>query len=93
MLACIALWLVLSLRGTAGSTCWPVVTCLCQFAPGAAVNEQVLRVNNERFMVPEALFHPSDIGLDQAGELQCTLSVSWPDDQAVELSHVERFGV
>jgi hypothetical protein len=29
--------------------------------------EQVLTVNNERFMVPEALFHPSDIGMDQAG--------------------------
>lgn len=25
-------------------------------------------MNNERFMVPEALFHPSDIGLNQAGE-------------------------
>ena len=24
-------------------------------------------VNNERFMVPEALFHPSDIGMRQAG--------------------------
>jgi actin-related protein 6 len=24
-------------------------------------------VNNERFMVPEALFHPTDIGLNQAG--------------------------
>jgi len=27
----------------------------------------VLSVNNERFMVPEALFHPSDIGMHQAG--------------------------
>jgi actin-related protein 6 len=26
-----------------------------------------LHVNNERFMVPEALFSPSDIDLDQAG--------------------------
>lgn len=34
--------------------------------PSAGV-EQVLVVNNERFMVPEALFHPSDIGLNQAG--------------------------
>ncbi len=29
--------------------------------------EQVLQLNNERFMVPEALFSPSDIGLEQAG--------------------------
>lgn len=40
------------------------------FGTGAAANEQVLRVNNERFMVPEALFHPSDIGLNQAGEMR-----------------------
>ena len=33
----------------------------------AGVGEQVLLINNERFMVPEALFHPSDIGLPQAG--------------------------
>jgi actin-related protein 6 len=24
-------------------------------------------MNHERFMVPEALFHPSDLGIDQAG--------------------------
>lgn len=37
--------------------------------PGAvgSVGEQVLAVNNERFMVPEVLFNPTDIGLDQAG--------------------------
>ena len=29
--------------------------------------EQLLRVNNERFTVPELLFHPSDIGIQQAG--------------------------
>lgn len=29
--------------------------------------DQVLVLNNERFMVPEVLFHPSDIGLQQAG--------------------------
>jgi len=39
-------------------------------APGATPGhpgEQVLRMNNERFMVPEALFHPADLGLNQAG--------------------------
>ncbi|KAG2501776.1 hypothetical protein HYH03_000276 [Edaphochlamys debaryana] len=29
--------------------------------------DQVLVLNNERFMVPELLFHPLDIGLQQAG--------------------------
>lgn len=29
--------------------------------------EQVLAVNNERFMVPEILFNPTDIGLNQSG--------------------------
>jgi len=29
--------------------------------------EQLLRVNNERFTVPEVLFHPSDIGIQQMG--------------------------
>ncbi|KAI9101969.1 actin-like protein ARP6 [Phlyctochytrium arcticum] len=28
---------------------------------------QLLELNNERFTVPELLFHPSDIGIDQAG--------------------------
>jgi actin-related protein 6 len=30
-------------------------------------DSQCLAMGNERFMVPEALFHPSDIGLRQAG--------------------------
>ncbi|GBF91703.1 hypothetical protein Rsub_04007 [Raphidocelis subcapitata] len=34
---------------------------------GAAAAEQVLVLNNELFMVPEALFRPTDIGLQQAG--------------------------
>jgi len=29
--------------------------------------EQLIRMNNERFMVPEVLFHPSDIGINQMG--------------------------
>jgi actin-related protein 6 len=28
---------------------------------------QTLRLNNERFAVPELLFHPSDIGIQQKG--------------------------
>lgn len=30
-------------------------------------SDQILTMNNERFMIPEILMHPSDIGLDQAG--------------------------
>ena len=29
--------------------------------------EQLLRINNERFTIPEILFHPSDIGIQQMG--------------------------
>eukprot|EP00743_Colponemidia_sp_Colp-15_P007935 GILK01008594.1.p1 GENE.GILK01008594.1~~GILK01008594.1.p1 ORF type:complete len:418 (+),score=55.78 GILK01008594.1:54-1307(+) len=36
-------------------------------APGRSMEEQVLILSNERISVPEVLFHPSDIGLDQAG--------------------------
>lgn len=31
------------------------------------LSEQVLYLNNERFTVPEVLFHPLDIGMNQAG--------------------------
>ncbi|KAF9943143.1 Actin- protein 6 [Mortierella alpina] len=34
---------------------------------GANDEEQILPMNNERFTVPEILFNPSDIGMDQAG--------------------------
>lgn len=30
-------------------------------------NEQIIRLNNERFTVPELLFHPSDIGIEEMG--------------------------
>lgn len=30
-------------------------------------SEQILRLNNERFAVPEMLFHPSDIGIQEMG--------------------------
>ncbi|KAJ2785288.1 Actin- protein 6 [Coemansia javaensis] len=36
-------------------------------AAGAAAGAQVLPLGNERFAVPEALFHPSDVGLAQGG--------------------------
>jgi len=32
-----------------------------------AEGEQIIRMNNERFAVPELLFNPSDIGIEQAG--------------------------
>ena len=43
--------------------------------PGVKVshpNHQTLGMGNERFMVPEALFHPSDVGLAQAGVAEAT---------------------
>nr|ACO11440.1 Actin-related protein 6 [Caligus rogercresseyi] len=35
--------------------------------PSEASDEQVLRLNNERFTVPEILFSPSDVGVSQLG--------------------------
>ena len=35
----------------------------------------MLLLNNERFLVPELLFHPRDIGLDQAGLPEATMQV------------------
>ncbi|KAK4885459.1 hypothetical protein RN001_001730 [Aquatica leii] len=32
---------------------------------------QILRLNNERFTVPELLFHPSDIGIESVGIVEC----------------------
>mmetsp|Transcript_11212 Transcript_11212/g.30563 ORF Transcript_11212/g.30563 Transcript_11212/m.30563 type:complete len:204 (+) Transcript_11212:1122-1733(+) len=49
-------------------------------AAAAAAGEQVLPLNNERFMVPEVLFHPSDIGLMQAGVAEAVV-------QAVQSVH------
>lgn len=34
-----------------------------KYKPG----EQILRLANERFAVPEMLFHPSDIGIQEMG--------------------------
>ena len=34
-------------------------------------SQQVITLLNERFMVPEALFYPSDIGLRQGGIAEC----------------------
>ena len=33
----------------------------------SAPEEQILRLNNERFAVPEIIFHPSDVGISQMG--------------------------
>ncbi|GLC40786.1 hypothetical protein PLESTB_000022800 [Pleodorina starrii] len=43
-------------------------------------SDQVLVLNNERFMVPELLFHPDDIGLGQAGVAEAVV-------QAVTATH------
>ncbi|KAK9458294.1 actin family [Dipodascopsis uninucleata] len=61
-------------------------------------DEQVLRLTNERFSVPEILFRPSDIGLQQAGlpevVMQAVEAVSQGDDdiRALLYTHVEFIG-
>lgn len=35
-------------------------------------HEQILAMESERFAVPEVLFHPNDIGIDQAGIVEST---------------------
>jgi actin-related protein 6 len=42
---------------------------------GASKNSdfQILRLNNERFAVPEILFHPSDVGINQMGIGEATI--------------------
>lgn len=44
-------------------------------------NEQILRLNNERFTVPEVLFHPSDVGIKQQGITEAITAVieSFPE--------------
>jgi actin-related protein 6 len=40
---------------------------------GAPDDEQVMVLGNERFAVPELLFNPADVGLKQAGVVECVL--------------------
>ena len=54
-------------------------------APKGGPDEQVIRLLNERFTVPEILFHPSDIGIQQMGipeaivnSVQGTPKKMWP---------------
>ena len=47
--------------------CCRVVEAKAQHAAAGHAKPATLHVNNERFLVPEALFCPSDIGVDQAG--------------------------
>ncbi|CAH1132653.1 unnamed protein product [Ceutorhynchus assimilis] len=46
-------------------------------------NYQILRLNNERFIVPEILFHPSDIGIKSMGIAEAIVDsiCSCPQDQ------------
>ena len=41
-----------------------------------AEGEQIIRMNNERFAVPELLFNPSDIGIEQESVVDLSLSSS-----------------
>lgn len=37
---------------------------------------QILRLNNERFIIPELLFHPSDVGIQQQGIAEAVLNAA-----------------
>ena len=53
--------------------------------------EQVLALNNERFTVPELLFHPSDIALKQAGVAELVMEAAQgvhPDLQQLLYSNI-----
>ncbi|KAJ7294328.1 hypothetical protein O6H91_10G109500 [Diphasiastrum complanatum] len=55
------------------------------------VDEQELTLTNERFMVPEMLFHPADLGMEEAGLAECivrAVSACHPDLQALFYSSV-----
>jgi len=41
-----------------------------------AVEEQVLSLSNERIALPEVLFSPTDIGLEQAGVAECVVQAT-----------------
>lgn len=46
--------------------------------PGATSkeeNEQLIHLKNERFAIPEILFHPSDIGINQMGLTEAIAAV------------------
>ncbi|CAJ0631561.1 11716_t:CDS:10 [Entrophospora sp. SA101] len=54
-------------------------------------DEQVLYMNNERFTVPEILFNPSDIGMDQAGipeAIVASINSISPDTQGLFYENV-----
>nr|QBK96588.1 actin-related protein 6 [Huperzia serrata] len=55
------------------------------------VDEQELTLTNERFMVPEMLFHPADLGMEEAGLAECivrAVSACHPDLQGLFYSSV-----
>ncbi|KAJ8950169.1 hypothetical protein NQ314_008022 [Rhamnusium bicolor] len=51
-------------------------------------NCQILRLNNERFIVPEILFHPSDIGMKSMGIAEAVVKAIYccPKDQQENLA-------
>lgn len=50
-------------------------------------DEQVLTMNNERFTVPEILFNPSDIGMDQAGISEAIVDAISSCDEGTDQQH------
>lgn len=63
----------------------PTVTSRARKMAAVASNEDVLTLRNERFVVPELLFNPSDVGMHQSGlaelvmeSLSCLPIGLWP---------------
>ena len=46
--------------------------------------KQVIRMNNERFAVPEVLFSPADIGIQQMGVAECIMHAIGKLDQTCQ---------
>lgn len=53
--------------------------------------EQILPMNNERFTVPEILFNPSDIGMDQAGIPEAIVDAISACDEGKSMSYFFTF--
>ncbi|CAJ0631565.1 11718_t:CDS:10 [Entrophospora sp. SA101] len=59
-------------------------------------DEQVLYMNNERFTVPEILFNPSDIGMDQAGipeAIVASINSISPDIFPFQINNIDTQGL
>ncbi|KAK0462060.1 actin-related protein Arp6 [Desarmillaria tabescens] len=69
--------------------------CECEGSPGIRRPGQVLVMNNERFSVPEVIFRPDDIGLNQlglAGTIASSISLLPEDLQPMFWANIALIG-